>query len=321
MLTHEQYKRRALAEIANRRQRNHARFELKTAKLYKKNPELARLEAQRKELTAKVSEEVVQGGELRPTTIRHIANTQKIISDRYISMGISDEDLEPDYSCKLCKDTARHEGKICSCVGELINRMVQKDLAKVTPLELSHFSTFDLTLYPDEINDSLGKTAREQMRGVFGYCKEFSKYFSPDNRSIMMVGEAGLGKTHLALAIANEVIARGYLVVYVSAGNIFSELEARRRDGDSHLLKLLYEADLLIMDDLGSEIVTPSTLNFLYNILNVRLNTSRCSIYTTNITTQNLLVTRYTEKIASRLLGSCDQLHFAGEDIRLMEKL
>ncbi len=321
MLTHEQYKRRALAEIAARRQRNHSRFDIKLAKLYKQHPELANLETQRKELTAKVSAEVVQGGELKATTVRHIANMQKILNERFNSMGISSEDLEPDYNCKQCKDTARYEGKTCSCVGDLINRMVQKDLAAVTPLELSQFSTFDITLYPDDLCDQLDKTAREQMKDVLVYCKEFANYFSPDNRSIMMIGEAGLGKTHLALAIANEVINRGYLVVYVSAGNIFTELESRRRDGETHLLKLLYEADLLIVDDIGSEIVNPTTLNYLYNMLNVRLNTSRCSIYTTNITTQELLVARYTEKIASRLLGSCDQLHFVGEDIRLMERL
>ncbi len=321
MLTHEQYKRKALAEIAARRQRNHSRYDIKLAKLFKQHPELAKLETQRKELTAKVSAEVVMGGELKSTTVRHIANMQKILNERYNAIGLTPEDLEPDFNCSLCKDTARYEGRTCSCVGDLINRMVQKDLAAVTPLELSQFSTFDITLYPDNHCEQFDKTAREQMKDVFAYCKEFANYFSPDNRSIMMIGEAGLGKTHLALAIANEVINRGYLVVYVSAGNIFTELETRRRDGETHLLKLLYEADLLIVDDIGSEMVNAATLNYLYNILNVRLNTSRCSIYTTNITTQELLVARYTEKIASRLLGSCDQLHFAGDDIRLMERL
>ncbi len=198
---------------------------------------------------------------------------------------------------------------------------MQKDLSAITPLELSQFSTFDLTLYGDEVIESLGKTSRDQMRDVLGYCKEFADFFSPDNRSILMIGNAGLGKTHLALAIANEVIKRGYLVVYVSAGNIFSELDSNRREGDNHLLQLLYDAELLILDDLGSEMVNASTLNFLYNILNERLNSSKCSVYTTNITTQDMLIARYTEKIASRLLGSCDQLHFAGEDIRLKDKV
>ncbi len=321
MLTHQQYKRKALSEIASYRQRSFARLDIKLAKLYKKHPELLQLETQRKELLLKVAEEVAQSGGLAGATGRHIASMEKVMAERYRSLGVSSEDLEPDFHCPVCKDTARHEGVLCSCVSRHINELMQKDLSAITPLELSQFSTFDLTLYDENIIPSLGKTAREQMRDVLAYCKEFADYFSPDNRSILMIGDAGLGKTHLALSIANEVINRGYLVVYVSAGNIFAELETARREGDNHLLQLLYTAELLILDDLGSEIVTPATLNTLYNILNERLNSSRCSVYTTNITTQDLLIARYTEKIASRLLGSCDQLHFAGEDIRLQQNL
>ncbi len=321
MLTHEQYKKKALAEISTYRQRSFAKLDVKLAKLYKKHPELIQMEAQRKELMEKVAEEVSQNASLDTTTARHITSMQKIINERYRALGLSPEDLEPDFRCPVCKDSSRHEGKLCSCVARQINEFMQKDLAAITPLELSHFSTFDLALYPEETIPSLGKTARDQMRDVLAYCKEFADYYSPDNRSILMIGNAGLGKTHLALAIANEVINRGYLVVYVSAGNIFSELDRFRREGDNRLLQLLYSADLLILDDLGSELVTPSTLNYLYNILNERLNSSRCSVYTTNITTQDMLMARYTEKIASRLLGSCDQLHFAGEDIRLQQNL
>ncbi len=317
MLSYQQYKSKAISRIATRRQRAFARLQKKTEQMYKNNPNLQHLEAQRQELSQKVAQELSAVGALHNQTGRHIATMNKVLEERYQAAGVRHEDFLPDFECTLCGDTGRYKGHICGCVHALINELIRDDLAKATPLELSNFDSFDIKYYTETFVPELGKTSRAHMQDIYDYCKEFATHFSPDNRSILMIGEAGLGKTHLALAIANEVLKNGFTAVYVSAGNIFAELEAERRSGASHVLNFLTETQMLIIDDLGSELVNAPMLNTLYNILNQRLNAKRCTIYTTNITTQDMLCARYTEKISSRLLGSCDQLHFAGEDIRI----
>lgn len=321
MLTHNQYKRLATSEISTRRQKAFTRQEQHRVRLFKKFPELVRLDAQQRELAQRVAEEVGAQGEMGQRTARHVASAQKMLNERMLALGVSENSLLPNFSCSICSDLGRHNGQICRCTKDLINSYMQKDLAQITPLTLSTFGTFDIFLYPENNISELEKTAREHMREVLSYCREFAGHFVPDNRSLLMIGDAGLGKTHLALAIANEVIGKGNLVVYVSAGNIFEELEQERRKGDGNLFEMLCGADLLILDDLGCEIITKNSINYLYNLINTRMNASRCSVYTTNIKTQDMLIARYTEKIASRLLGSCDQLHFVGEDIRLLQGL
>ncbi|WP_243001187.1 ATP-binding protein [Faecalibacterium sp. OF04-11AC] len=134
----------------------------------------------------------------------------------------------------------------------------------------------------------------------------------------MLVGNAGLGKTHAALAIAGIVLDKGYDVIYVSSPDFFGKMEASRFDpsGDADtLLRTAATADLLILDDLGTEFVTPYFITTFYSLLNNRLGAGLPTIVTTNITDGSLLEKRYTEKISSRL-SAFVPFNFVGEDIR-----
>ncbi len=317
MRTYEEYRVKALSLVATRRQRAFARLNARIAQIYVEHPELKELENEREKLSQNVAREVSLGFGAGGNAGKHLAAANKAIEEHYRSAGVDEKDFEPSFRCTICDDTGRHKGYACDCVKQLINELLRKDLEEMTPLSLSDFSTFDLSYYPDAYDPEFGRSVREHMQSVYSYCRDFAEHFAVDNRSILMVGDAGLGKTHLALAIANEVLKQGYTTVYVSAGNIFFELEAERRAGGRHLLDFLSSAELLIFDDLGSELVNPSLITMLYNLVSTRMNSKKCTVYTTNITTQELLTMRYTEKIASRLLGSCDQLHFAGSDIRI----
>ena len=134
-----------------------------------------------------------------------------------------------------------------------------------------------------------------------------------------MRGATGLGKTHLSLSIANELLGRGYSVVYVSAPDILFQLEKAHfsygYDSESDLISTLSECDLLIIDDLGTEFSTNFTVSQIYNIFNNRILRSKPVIINTNLTIKEL-ENSYSQRFVSRVMGTCDKLDFVGRDIR-----
>lgn len=233
--------------------------------------------------------------------------------------GFNPRLLNPQYSCEICKDTGTANGKPCECLKKQLQKMRRKEINASSALSLCSFDTFTLDKYSAEPDAELGASPREIMSANYDYCKKYAQSFDAANKNLFLMGDAGLGKTHLALSIANEVLDKGYDVIYVSAQNIFARLEKERfENGDT--LTALCETDLLVLDDLGTEYITPYILSVIYDLVNTRMLKKRPTIYTTNILTQQLLNTRYTEKTVSRLLGGCEILFFAGSDIRLAEK-
>ena len=178
------------------------------------------------------------------------------------------------------------------------------------------------TVNPDTLVPELGLTARQHMAQVLEYCKYYAAHFSPrESTSLYLFGSAGLGKTHLALSIANTVLQKGCDVVYVSAQNAFDAIERERfASGEGDTMATLQSAELLILDDLGTEYISPYVNSCLYSLVNTRVCRRLPTIYTSNIVNDADLQRRYTEKVVSRLLGSCETLCFCGTDIRLMDK-
>ena len=198
----------------------------------------------------------------------------------------------------------------------------QQQVNASSPLSLCSFETFALEKYPDTLVPELGLTARQHMAQVLEYCKYYAAHFSPrESTSLYLFGSAGLGKTHLALSIANTVLQKGCDVVYVSAQNAFDAIERERfASGEGDTMATLQSAELLILDDLGTEYISPYVNSCLYSLVNTRVCRRLPTIYTSNIVNDADLQRRYTEKVVSRLLGSCETLCFCGTDIRLMDK-
>ena len=230
--------------------------------------------------------------------------------------------LVPAYTCPICQDTGRDGGEVCECVHALVRQLRQQQVNASSPLSLCSFETFALEKYPDTLVPELGLTARQHMAQVLEYCKYYAAHFSPrESTSLYLFGSAGLGKTHLALSIANTVLQKGCDVVYVSAQNAFDAIERERfASGEGDTMATLQSAELLILDDLGTEYISPYVNSCLYSLVNTRVCRRLPTIYTSNIVNDADLQRRYTEKVVSRLLGSCETLCFCGTDIRLMDK-
>ncbi len=174
------------------------------------------------------------------------------------SAGLPEDYLQPHYQCPKCEDTGYIDGRMCSCLKELLRKEAYRRLNDSTPLSLCTFDSFSLSYYPDTSDSPDRPSPRAQIGKILSYCRRYAANFSPDSPSLLMQGGTGLGKTHLSLSIANEAIERGFGVIYGSTQNLASSLEKERfrRDSDDETNQMLLSCDLLILDDLGTEFST-----------------------------------------------------------------
>ena len=221
--------------------------------------------------------------------------------------------LEPKFTCKRCEDTGAVDGHTCDCVRRVMQQLRRKEIEELSSLSISSFDTMQLDYYPNTVDKTLGESVRSYMAEVLADLRDY----------LLLVGNAGLGKTHAALAIAGEVLQQNYDVIYVSCPDFFGKLEALHFGTDpggeeETLFQTACNADLLILDDLGTEFNSSFFLTNLYSLLNNRLGAKLPTIVTTNITDGALLEKLYTEKISSRLAAFV-QIQFLGSDIRVQK--
>ena len=231
--------------------------------------------------------------------------------------GFPADFLKPKFSCPVCQDTGRDGEHVCACVERRVRTLRREELLKSAPLDRCRFDNFDLNRYPDRPVPPARVSARKIMEGNLAYCRQYAAEFSHDCPSLFLSGNAGLGKTHLALAIAGELLAKGVEVLYAGSQNVFGIIERDRYLDGGELLGAMLEAQLLILDDLGTEYLSPYVASCIYRLVDTRLIAHRPTIYTSNLQSQKTINARYSEKVGSRLFGECEILHFYGEDLRL----
>ena len=183
------------------------------------------------------------------------------------------------------------------------------------------FDQFRLDYYPDRLDPRMGASPRMIMERSFQTCKRYALDFSLKSGNLLFSGNTGLGKTFLSACIARSVADRGFSVVYESASHLFQTLEKARFEANEENRRAAskYAAcDLLIVDDLGTELPGQFVTAALYTLINDRLLEQKPTIISTNLTEDDL-VRRYNPQIASRLRGSYKRVAFVGEDIRLIK--
>ncbi|RHQ27763.1 MULTISPECIES: ATP-binding protein [Faecalibacterium] len=259
-------------------------------------------------------------GKDRTAAAAALAKAKQELTALLASSGRPADALEPHFTCKKCQDTGTFEGHTCICVHKLMQKLRREEIESLSSLSISSFDTMELHYYPNTMDDKLGEPVRSYMGGLLAELRAYAEEFDRSSESLMLFGNAGLGKTHAALAIAGIVLEKDFDVIYVSSPDFFSKLEALHFGADpggeeETLLQTAAGADLLILDDLGTEFNSNFFLSTLYSLLNNRLGAHLPTIVTTNITDGALLEKLYTEKISSRLSAFVPCL-FAGQDIR-----
>lgn len=220
-----------------------------------------------------------------------------------------------EYDCPICSDTGYVGGKICDCVKKIASGVMISKMSDEMPIGDSRFDNFDLKYYSDKNTDD--GNPRRRMTAVLKVCSEYVIGFDPkSSHNLLFMGSAGLGKTHLSLAIVSGLIEKGFTPLYGSAENLFMQMEKEKFESKNiGFYESVISADLLVIDDLGAEIETKFSKAALYNILNTRLLAGRPTIINTNLTMKEIEA-RYTPRISSRLIGSFDAYKFLGDDIR-----
>lgn len=215
------------------------------------------------------------------------------------------------YECPVCGDTGYVGTKVCDCLRREVAAAALEDSGLGSLAKTQSFDNFDLSYYSGE--------ARETVAHAFRTLKDFAENFDGgEQKSFLLVGASGLGKTHLSTAVAKTVIDRGYRVVYNTIDRIIDDFQAERfRDLMTYdeLADTYFDCDLLVVDDLGCEMQNQFSVNCVYNIINTRLNSGKATIINSNLTSEELRRFYY-DRITSRLFGEFHVLVFKGEDIR-----
>ena len=310
---------KACAVLAHREQKAEADAAALRARVFREHPEAAEWEDRMKAGAARIVQIVINHGdvdaalqEIQNENLRLQANIRELLS----SLGETATDFAPQYTCPKCHDTGRLENGMCDCMRSLLAEFAAKSLSDVSGMKLTSFADMDLSYYSDEVLPELGRSPREHMQSVLEYCRCYGEDFHPGAESLLLFGTTGTGKTHASLAIARTVIEQGYSVIYASAQQIFHRLEKEhfgREDGDSE--SVLTTCDLLVLDDLGTEMTTSFTTSCLYNIINLRMLAERPTVISTNLTAADWQG-RYGQALTSRVLGTFQPLWFVGADIR-----
>lgn len=310
---------KALAELKKRRVTAQQKADDQLRRFESLCPRAEEIRREQAGVGAKIAKAVLSGRDAK-SALEELKSKNLMLQNEYGSLmrehGFTERLLAPQYSCSRCEDKGFINGKMCDCLKNLQKAIAYERLNVNLPLENCSFSAFSLDYYQGE--------HRRHMQRVYEYCQKYAESFRENSPSLFFKGRTGLGKTHLALAIANTVIAKGYGVIYSAVQNFAVSLEKERfergedweiSDTNSQLLS----CDLLIIDDLGTEFSSSYVNAALYNLINTRLIAKKPTIISTNLSMKEL-EERYSERFASRIAGEYGRFEFVGSDIRLQKK-
>lgn len=307
------YTERVWDEFQGKRRAAEARSADRKARLYGEIPGLRELDAQLAGTAPKIMNAILSGGNtsaavaaLREENLRLQKRRAELLADA----GYPADYTDVAYECTACGDTGFVGIQMCACMRRALSGAMLEDSGLARLAETQRFDNFSTEFYkPGPEREAAQRSYRELSAFAEGFDGKRGGGF-------LLMGPTGLGKTHLSTATAAAVIEKGYRVVYKTMQDMVNDFEEKQfHGGDYDTVRPYFEADLLLIDDLGTELSNQFTVACLYNVLNSRINNARSTIISTNLT-QKELRERYDDRITSRLFGTLIVLTFAGTDVR-----
>ena len=245
------------------------------------------------------------------------------------SHGYGEDYLNPPYQCPDCKDTGYIDHKPCHCFTQrAIDLLYSQDHVQKI-FEKENFRNFSFDYYSDDYfsdKDGSGLSAKENAKKAYADAIDFARKFSVNRDNILLSGETGVGKTYLSNCIGKAVLDQGFSVIYLTAFQLFEIFEKNtfhKKDSnpeDSVPYRNIFDCDLLIIDDLGTEFSNSFTTSQLFQCINERLIHKRSTVISTNLSLKDIKET-YSERIFSRFIENYTLITLFGEDIRIQKKL
>ena len=293
---------------------------------YEKLPRLQELDGQISSLAVQQARRLLAGDSgaveaLRAQAVAISEERARLLQEA----GFAPHYLEMRYDCDLCRDTGYVDGKKCRCFLQKELELLYHQSRIRERLETENFdSCTDLCYSNTEMVENTGMTVREYMRNVIAGCKQYAANFSREGGNLVLYGSTGVGKTFLAGCIAKELIEQYHSVVYLAAGDLFDMMAKDRfnkdeEDYEEGSTQSILECDLLIIDDLGTELSNSWTNSQLFYCLNERLLRKKSTIITTNLT-PGQLGREYSERIGSRLIENFRFVSIPRGDIRIWKQ-
>ena len=310
--------RERLAQARSEREREN-REHLRMA--YEQQPRLQEIDRQLRMTMAKAAMAAFAGGDAERLMAEAKQQNQSLQRERrqIVEACFEEGFLDETPICTVCSGTGYVGSTMCDCLAELCRQEQKKELTFLSAGRES-FDQFRLDYYSDKPTPA-GYVPRVIMEKTYQTCRRYAFGFHEKAGNLLFSGNTGLGKTFLSACIARTVADQGYSVVYESAGKLFQTLEKARfeaNDENRRAAAKYAECDLLIVDDLGTELPGQFVTAALYSLINDRLLENKPTIISTNLSEEEL-VRRYNPQIASRLRGSYKRVAFVGDDIRLLK--
>ena len=297
------------------------------AEIYRALPRTAEIDRQLRQTAPRILAAALRQGLGQEEALAALRRENLALQDEEAALldqaGYPPDALEETPYCPLCNDRGWRGAAMCDCLKDLCRQEQIAELSSLLDLGDQSFDTFRLDYYSTD-RGGLPRSPREAAQRNLEICQSFARDFRPGKQNLLLFGAPGLGKTFLSACIARVVSEDGFSVVYDTAGHIFSQFEAakfRRDDVDEpdESVERCMACDLLILDDLGTEMTTAFVQSALYQLLNGRLLAGKSTIISTNLDPDQI-GRRYSAQIMSRLEGEFELLPFIGQDIRLLKR-
>ena len=314
---------RARARLAAAKADRESENQQHLAEAYERVPRLREIDRQLRMTMAMAAQAVFASGGDVENAMEEAKNKNLSLQrerEALVRMYFEEGFLDDSPICSRCGGSGYVGASMCECLAELCRQEQKQELGLLSGAK-EGFADFKLEYYSDVTDSKVGISPRDLMKRNLNICKRYADTFGAGSGNLLFVGNTGLGKTMLGGCIAAAVAEKGYAVAYESANHLFTKLEKEKFNPTEEAYaaaEKLRSSDLLIIDDLGTELPGNFVTAALYTLINDRLLEGKATVVSTNLTIDEIKV-RYSPQIASRLQGQYKLLLFLGEDIRVLK--
>ncbi|MBO7303287.1 MAG: ATP-binding protein [Clostridia bacterium] len=306
------------ADYLEKYQKARRSADMRAEEVYVKIPRVREIDSLLSRTALEIMAVVSNGKESAEEALARVRQRNAVLMEErarlLVEAGYPEDYTDVHYDCEKCGDSGYVDGKTCECMKRELIMAGYETSGLGRLIATQSFDNFSLDYYKS------GGANYDNMKFYYSSLRNFANSFSDDTyKNFLLIGGTGLGKTHLSTSVAKTVIEKGFDVLYVSAIDMFADFEQKQFGNGEDNTRRYFDCDLLIIDDLGTELTNQFTVSCLYNVINSRINTARSTFINTNLSKKEI-ETKYAERITSRLFGEYYPLVFTGTDIRKQKR-